>query len=75
MWGSDGARVRTARDGQLWIFRAVEHWNSEVKGWHATARGDRFAAPESIKQGYTAMYRTRFPGHQVVLRYLSHLET
>lgn len=57
MWGTDGMRVETVEDGWVWIFAAVEHWNGEVMGWHVTARGDRFAALEPIKQGLTAIGR------------------
>ena len=31
MLGTDGARVLTVEDGYVWIFTAVEHWNSGVR--------------------------------------------
>jgi transposase InsO family protein len=51
MWGTDGAKVFTLKDGWGWIFACLEHWNAEVMGWHVTKRGDRFAALEPVAQG------------------------
>lgn len=51
MWGTDGAKVFTLKDGWGWIFACVEHWNAECLGWHVTKRGDRFAALEPVTQG------------------------
>lgn len=34
MWGTDGARVFTVKEGWGWLFVAVEHWNAECGGWH-----------------------------------------
>jgi putative transposase len=56
MWGTDGVRVFTVRDGWVWIFCAVEHWNAECVGWHVCKRGDRFAALEPVAQGVLALY-------------------
>lgn len=57
MWGTDGMRVETVEDGWVWIFTAVEHWNGEVMGWHVTAKGDRFAALEPLRQGLVRLGR------------------
>ena len=51
MWGTDGAKVFTLKDGWGWIFACVEHWNAECLGHHVTKRGDRFAALEPVAQG------------------------
>ncbi len=56
MWGTDGMRVETV-EGWVWIFVAVEHWNGEVMGWHVTAKGDRFAALEPLRQGLVRLGR------------------
>ncbi len=44
MWGTDGARVFTVKDGWVWIFVAVEHWNWECMGWHVSKCGHRPSA-------------------------------
>lgn len=48
MWRTDGARIETVRDGWVWLFTVVEHWNSECLGWHVTNKGDRHAALEAL---------------------------
>jgi hypothetical protein len=32
MWGTDGTLAQTVREGTVWIFGAVEHWNAECVG-------------------------------------------
>lgn len=56
MWGTDGAQVQTVEDGQVWIFAAVEHWNTECVGWHVTKKGDRYAALEPVAMGLKTIY-------------------
>jgi putative transposase len=56
MWGTDGARVFTLKEGWGWIFVNVEHWNSECMGWHVTKKGDRFAALEPVSMGVTSEF-------------------
>ena len=34
----------------MWFFGVVEHWNAECLGWHATKKGDRFAAIGALTQ-------------------------
>lgn len=51
MWGTDGARATTVEDGNVWIFPALDHFNSECVGCHVTKYGSRYAALEPIKQG------------------------
>jgi len=62
MWGTDGARVLTARDGWVWLFVAVEHWNFECMGWHVAKLGSRFAALEPVAQGVERIYGTAAAG-------------
>ena len=50
MWGTDGTRVLTHRDGWTWVFAALDHFNSECVGRHVCKKGDRFAALEPIGQ-------------------------
>jgi len=56
MWGTDGIRIMTVKDGWVWLFTAVEHWNGECLGWHVCKRGDRYAALEPIGQGVKRIY-------------------
>lgn len=56
MWGTDGARVFTVNDGWVWLFTAVEHWNSECVGWHVCKIGNRYAALEPISMGLEAIF-------------------
>lgn len=61
MWGTDGARVLTARDGYVWLFIAVEHWNFECMGWHVSKIGDRFAALEPLAAGVKRIFGSAGP--------------
>jgi len=51
MWGTDGTRILTVDDGYVWLFTAVEHWNTECVGWHVVKCGSRYAALEPISMG------------------------
>ena len=48
MWGTDGTRVFTVKDGWVWIFAVVEHWNAECLGWHVCKVGHRFNALQPV---------------------------
>ncbi|MGE3954469.1 MAG: transposase [Parachlamydiales bacterium] len=61
MWGTDGARVETVRDGWVWLFTVVEHWNSECLGWHVAKKGDRHAALEAVGNGLKHVFGTVHP--------------
>ena len=50
MWGADGTRVFTAKDGWAWVFAAVDHFNAECVGHHSCKKGDRLAALEPVSQ-------------------------
>lgn len=56
MWGTDGSRILTQDEGWVWIFAAVEHWNSECVGWHVSKRGTRFQALEPVSMALTDIY-------------------
>ena len=51
MWGTDGTMVQTVEEGTVWVFSAVEHFNGECVGIHASKSGDRFHAMEPVRQG------------------------
>ena len=46
MWGTDGTTTQVVEEGTVWIFGAVEHFNAECVGIHASKSGDRFNAME-----------------------------
>ena len=48
MWGADGTRIMTVDEGWVWLFAALDHWNSECLGWHVSKAGTRFQALEPI---------------------------
>jgi hypothetical protein len=48
MWATDATQVTTVRDGKVWLFGVVEHWNAELLGWHVTKRGTRFEAIQAV---------------------------
>lgn len=58
MWGADGTRVFTAKDGWSWVFAAVDHFNAECVGRHACKKGDRFAALEPVSQAVQEHFGT-----------------
>jgi transposase InsO family protein len=51
MWGTDGTRFETEKDGWCWFFLAIDHADGYVVGHHVAKIGDRFAALEPIRQG------------------------
>jgi putative transposase len=51
LWGTDATRCYTRRDGWRWFFGAVDHHVGDVVGWHVAKVGDRWAAPEPVRQG------------------------
>jgi putative transposase len=48
MWGTDATRFYTEREGWCWLFGAVDHYTTEIMGWHVAKIGDRWAALEPI---------------------------
>ena len=61
MWGTDATRFYTERDGWCWFFGAVDHYTTEMMGWHVAKIGDRWAALEPIRQGMTMAFGTIAP--------------
>jgi len=61
MWGTDATRFYTEREGWCWFFGAVDHYTTEVMGWHVAKLGDRWAALEPIRQGLTIAFGTIAP--------------
>lgn len=41
-------RVFTLKDGWVWIFCVVEHWNAECLGWQVCKEGHRFNALQPV---------------------------
>ena len=58
MWGTDGAKILTVKDGWVWFFGILEHWNAECLGWHVSKRGDRFAALEALNMAVKERYKS-----------------
>ena len=56
MWGTDGTKLMTVEDGNIWIFAAVEHWNTECVGWHACKEGTRFNALQPLAMGLQKLF-------------------
>jgi transposase InsO family protein len=48
MWATDGTQITTVRDGKVWLFGVVEHWNAELLGWHVAKSGTRFEATQAL---------------------------
>ena len=58
MWATDAAKILTVKDGWVWFFGILEHWNAECLGWHVSKRGDRFAALEALNMAVKTRYRS-----------------
>jgi transposase InsO family protein len=56
LWGTDATMVQTVDNGRVWIFAALDHFNSEVIGHHVSTDGSRFSALEPISQAVTARF-------------------
>jgi putative transposase len=48
MWATDATQITTVRDGKVWLFGVVEHWNAELLGWHVAKHGTRFEAIQAV---------------------------
>jgi putative transposase len=51
LWGTDMTTTVTTAEGQVCVFVAVDHCNSECIGIHASRSGNRFEALEPLRQG------------------------
>src|SRR6059058_1378222 len=56
LWGTDASMVQTIEDGRVWIFAALDHFNSEVVGHYVSTNGTRFSALEPISQALTERF-------------------
>jgi len=56
LWGTDASMVQTLEDGRVWIFAALDHFNSEVVGHYVSTDGSRFSALEPISQAVTRRF-------------------
>src|ERR1700743_1474711 len=56
LWGTDASMVQTVADGRVWVFAALDHFNSEVVGHYVSTDGSRFAALEPGSQGVAARF-------------------
>lgn len=48
MWATDATQIATVRDGKVWLFGVIEHWNAELLGWNVAKRGTRFEAAQAV---------------------------
>ena len=37
-----------SRDGKVWLFGVIEHWNAEMLGWHVAKHGTRYEAIQAL---------------------------
>ena len=49
VWGTDGKKFFTRRDGWCWLFDVIDHFNSEIVGYNAVKYGDRFEATRAVQ--------------------------
>jgi putative transposase len=56
LWGTDASMVQTVEDGRVWVFAALDHFNSEIIGHYVSTDGSRFAALEPISQAVGARF-------------------
>jgi len=38
LWGTDASMVQTVQDGRVWVFAALDHFNSELHRWQPLRR-------------------------------------
>ena len=58
MWGTDATQIPTVRDGKVWLFAVIEHWNAEGMGWHVAKIGDRYAATQALGMAIKTVFGT-----------------
>jgi transposase InsO family protein len=56
MWATDATQIITVRDGKVWLFGTIEHWNAEALGWHVSKRGDRYAAVQAVSMAVRRVF-------------------
>jgi len=53
LWGTGASMVQTEKDGRVWVFAALDHFNSEII---VSTDGSRFAALEPISQAVSTRF-------------------
>lgn len=48
MWAIDATQATNVRNGKVWLFGVVEHWNTELLGSHVSRRGTRHEAIQAL---------------------------
>lgn len=56
IWGTDFTFVRTEVDGMVPVFIAIDHFNTECLGIHASLRANRFEALEPLRQAMACRF-------------------
>ena len=56
MWGTDGKRFYTLKEGWCWFFGIIDHFNDEIIAWHANKSGNRFNAMEPLRTAVKKTY-------------------
>jgi hypothetical protein len=56
LWGTDASMVQTVEDGRVWVFAALDHFNSEIVGHYVSTDGSRFSALEPISQAVSQRF-------------------
>ena len=56
MWGCDSTPIPTVDDGELHLFTAVEHWNSECVGWTVARTPNLDSAVETVASAIRTVY-------------------
>jgi putative transposase len=56
MWGTDGKKFFTLKEGWCWLFSVIDHCNDEIITWHIAKIGNRFAAMEPVKMAVKTVF-------------------
>lgn len=56
MWGTDGKKFYTQKEGWCWFFGVIDHFNDEILSWHANKSGNRFNAMEPLRTAVKKTY-------------------
>lgn len=56
MWGTDGKKFYTRKEGWCWFFGVIDHFNDEIIAWHANKSGNRFNAMEPMRMAVKKTY-------------------
>lgn len=56
MWGTDGKKFYTLKEGWCWFFGIIDHFNDEIIAWHASKSGNRINAMEPLRTAVKKTY-------------------